>query len=158
MSCQATDEDIESETREREKETVKEKEETVNKNPNGSALPQQQTTQTELLSNYVPIRPAPPKEPVLFLITSQAGTSTIPPQTTKQSDIVVSPTSTVGRTPPPIYKTLKPPVVSGEPFLPQRVAVKSSPPSLPVQQTIPSLKLSTGPSPLVSPVESRYVA
>ena len=176
MSCQATDEDIKNETREREKEREKERErekeketkkekekekekdkaETVNLNQNLSVPPWQQTAQTNILQNYVPIRPAPPKEVVNTFTSSQTGTMSLTVQRTKQSDVSISPLSPI-KSPPPIYKTLKPPVGSGEPFLPERVAVMSSPPSLPVQQTLPNLELQTGTPPLTSPVNSRFV-
>lgn len=153
MSCQATFEDIENETRN------KEKEKTLNRNQNGSSTPKQQTEQSDILKNYIPIRPAPTKESINNSGVLQTPSSSVCQQTiSKQSDIVVSPVTSAGKTPPVIYRTLKSPVESGLPLLPQRVALKSSPPSLPVQQTISSLKSSQETAPLLaSPSESRYV-
>ncbi|XP_078348189.1 histone-lysine N-methyltransferase SETDB1-like isoform X2 [Oculina patagonica] len=153
MSCQATFEDIEHETRNNEKE----KEKTLEKSQNGSSPPKQQIEQRDILQKFVPIRPAPTKDSIYNSSTLQTATLSVPQQTiSKPLDIVVSSASSAAKTPPVIYRTLKSPVESGAPFLPQRVALKSSPPSLPVQQAIPSLKSSPGTSSsLVSPVNSR---
>ena len=146
MSCQATFEDIENETRDREKEK------TLNRNQNSSSTPKQQTEQTDILKSYVPIRPAPAKESINNSVVLQAPTSSVSQPTSsvlqqtiisKQSEVVVSPVTSAGKTPPVIYRTLKSPVESGLPLLPQRVALNSSPPSLPVQQVVSSLKSSS---------------
>ena len=153
MSCQATFEDIESETRDREKEK------TLNRNQNSSSTPKQQTEQSDILKSYVPIRPAPVKESINNSVVLQTPTSSVLQQTiSKQSEVVVSPVTSAGKTPPVIYRTLKSPVESGLPLLPQRVALNSSPPSLPVQQEISSLKSSSAvASSLVSPGDNKYV-
>ena len=153
MSCQATFEDIESETRDREKEK------TLNRNQNSSSTPKQQTEQSDILKSYVPIRPAPVKESINTSVVLQTPTSSVLQQTiSKQSEVVVSPVTSAGKTPPVIYRTLKSPVESGLPLLPQRVALNSSPPSLPVQQEISSLKSSSAAaSSLVSPGDNKYV-
>ncbi|XP_068673501.1 histone-lysine N-methyltransferase SETDB1-like isoform X1 [Montipora foliosa] len=66
--------------------------------------------------------------------------------TSRPSDIVLSVSSvtTSTTTPPVIYRTLKSPVISGAPMLPQRVALKSSLASLPVQQSFTGVKPSLG--------------
>ena len=149
MSCQATFEDIENETRD------KDKEEMPNTSQNNNL-----SVQRDILQNYVPIRPAPVKESTHTCNsgTLQTATSSVHLQTiSKQPDVVSSVTS-AGKTPPVIYRTLKSPVVSGVSFVPQRVALKSSPPSLPVQQAMSSLKSSTATaSSLVSPGDNRYM-
>ena len=159
MSCQASFEEIENETRDKEEEKVQEK--TLNRSQNYSSPPQQQTEreQRDILQKYVPIRPAPLKDPLHDSGTLQTATSSVPQQTiSKPSELVVSSVSSAAKTPPIIYRTLKSPVESGAPFLPQRVALKSSPPSLPVQQAISSIKSSSGASSsLVSPGDSKYV-
>ncbi|KAJ7373631.1 Histone-lysine N-methyltransferase [Desmophyllum pertusum] len=150
MSCQATFEDIENETRD------KDKEEMPNTSQNNNL-----SVQRDILQNYVPIRPAPVKESTHTCNsgTLQTATSSVHLQTiSKQPDVVSSVTS-AGKTPPVIYRTLKSPVVSGVSFVPQRVALKSSPPSLPVQQAMSSLKSSTATaSSLVSPGDNRSSA
>lgn len=155
MSCQATFEEIEHETRNNEKE----KEKTLEKSQNGSSPPKQQIEQRDILQKYVPIRPAPVKDSIHTCNsgTLQTATSSVPQQTiSKQTEVVVSSVSSVAKTPPVIYRTLKSPVESGAPFLPQRVALKSSPPSLPVQQAISKSPSGTASS-LVSPGDNRYV-
>ena len=155
MSCQATFEDIENETRDREKEK------TLNRNQNtcSSSTPKQQTEQSDILKSYVPIRPAPAKESINNSAVLKTPTSSVPQQTiNKQSEAVVSPVTSAGKTPPVIYRTLKSPVESGLPLLPQRVALNSSPPSLPAQQVVSSLTSSSAvASSLVSPVDNRCV-
>ena len=153
ISCQATFEDIENETGD------KEKEKTLNRNQNIPSTPKQQTEQTDIMKSYIPIRPAPAKESVNNSVVLPTPTSSVVQQTiSKQSEVVVSSVTSAGKTPPVIYRTLKSPVESGLPLLPQRVALKSSPPSLPVQQAISSLKASsTAASSLVSPGDNRYV-
>ena len=79
--------------------------------------------------------------------------------TSRPSDIVLSVSSvtTSTTTPPVIYRTLKSPVISGAPMLPQRVALKSSLPSLPVQQSFTGVKPSLGSvMSVASPTEFRY--
>ena len=145
MSCQATFEDIESETQahhEKEKDKI-----------------QTQTTNSDISSNNLPDKPA-----IAVGSTQQSGillTATLAKATTsaisKQSDVALSSVSSAGKAPPVIYRTLKSPVTSGAPLLPQRVALKSSAPSLPVQQTVSSVKPSNGTaSSVVSPSEVRY--
>ena len=153
MSCQATFEDIENETCDREKEK------TLNRNQNSSSTAKQQTEQSDILKNYVPIRPAPVKESInSSVVVLQTPTSSVLQQTiSKQSEVVASSVTSAGKTPPVIYRTLKSPVESGLPLLPQRVALKSSPPSLPVQQVISSLQSSSGAAPSVSSGDNRYV-
>ena len=153
MSCQATFEDIDNETRD------KEKEKTLNQNQNISSTPKQQTEQSDIMKSYVPIRPAPAKEPVNNSVVLQTPTSSVVQQTiSKQSEVVVSSETSAAKPPPVIYRTLKSPVESGLPLLPQRVALKSSPPSLPVQQVVSSLKSSSAAvSSPVSPSDNRYV-
>lgn len=131
----------------------------MNRNQNISSAPKQQTEQSDIMKSYVPIRPAPAKEPVNNPTVLQTPTSSVVQQTiSKQSEVVVSSVTSPGKTPPVIYRTLKSPVESGLPLLPQRVALKSSPPSLPVQQVISSLKSSSAAtSSPVSPGDNRYV-
>ena len=152
MSCQAIFEDIENETRDREKEK------TLDKKQNSSPTPKQQTEQSDILKSYVPIRPAPSKESINNSVVLQTPISSALQQTiSKQSDVVAPSVTSAGKA-PVIYRTLKSPVESGLPLLPQRVALKSSPPSLPVQQVISSLKSSSTPdSSLVSPDDNRFV-
>ena len=155
MSCQATFDDIENET------SDKEREKTLNRNQNSSSTAKQQTEQSEILKNYVPIRPAPAKELINSSLVVQTPTSSILQQTiSKQSEVAVTSLTSAGKTPPVIYRTLKSPVESGLPLLPQRVALKSSPPSLPVQQVLSNLKSTSGAaSSLVSPSDNanRYM-
>lgn len=155
MSCQATFDDIENET------SDKEREKTLNRNQNSSSTAKQQTEQSEILKNYVPIRPAPAKELINSSLVVQTPTSSVLQQTiSKQSEVAVSSLTSAGKTPPVIYRTLKSPVESGLPLLPQRVALKSSPPSLPVQQVLSNLKSTSGAaSSLVSPSDNanRYM-
>jgi len=153
MSCQATFDDIENET------SDKEKEKTLNKNQNSSSTAKQ-TEQSEILKNYVPIRPAPAKESMNSSLVLQTPTSSVLQQTiNKQSEVAVSSLTSAGKMPPVIYRTLKSPVESGLPLLPQRVALKSSPPSLPVQQVLSNLKSTSGAASLVSPSDNinRYI-
>ena len=156
MSCQVTDKDIESETQ---AQNEKEKENTPSISGNEKAPVQTQAPHADIAQNNLPVKSTP-----VMGSTQQSSTlptvtlSKSPPTINRPTDIAISSVSTSGTTPPVIYRTLKSPVTSGAPLLPQRVALKSSPPSLPVQQSVTAAKPSPGNvSSVVSSSEARYV-
>ena len=159
MSCQATFEDIESETK---AQHGTDKDQTLDTTQNDKTPVQSQSSHSDTLRNHLPIKPTPTTaigstQPsvTLQIVTSSKSLPTL----SKQSEVAVSSVTSVGKTPPVIYRTLKSPVTSGAPLLPQRVALKSSPPSLPVQQSMSSVKSSSAPvSSVVSPSDVRYVS
>ncbi|XP_073245234.1 histone-lysine N-methyltransferase SETDB1-like isoform X3 [Porites lutea] len=153
MSCQATFEDIASETQASQEKTDK----TGDKSRNDNYIPQPQTANTDTLLKHTCTSAAVSTQQSNAIKTVPVSKPP-PPTTPKQSDIALHSVSSAGKTPPVIYRTLKSPVTSGAPLLSQRVALKSSPPSLPVQQAVPSVKpsgTSGSTSSLVSPREVR---
>ena len=154
MSCQATFEDIASETQASQEKTDK----TGDKSRNDNYVPQPQTANTDTLLKHTCTSAAVSTQQSNSIKTVPVSKPP-PPTTSKQSDIALHSVSSAGKTPPVIYRTLKSPVTSGAPLLSQRVALKSSPPSLPVQQAVPSVKpsgTSGSTSSVVSPREVRY--
>lgn len=179
MSCQATSKEIESETG---LQVGKEKENAQNTSEYGNTSKQLHSFQSNTSKGAVAVPSTSsasvsvPHENTTQALTisknlstvtrtSDSGAKSLPPRletvpkpkrtTSKLSDVAHSTTSTT--TPPVIYRTLKSPVISGAPLLPQRVALKSSPPSLPVQQSFTAVKPSLGNViPLVSPTDMRY--
>lgn len=156
MSCQVTDKDIESETK---AQNEKEKENTPSTSQNEKAPVQTQTPHADTAQNNLPVKSTPVRGSTQQSSTLPTVTlSKSPPTISRPTDIAISSVSTSGTTPPVIYRTLKSPVTSGAPLLPQRVALKSSPPSLPVQQSVTAVKPSPGNvSSIVSSSEARYV-
>ena len=158
MSCQANDKDIESETQ---VQREKEKDNTPSTSQNEKAPVQTQASHAAIAQNNLPVtcKPTPVMASTQQTNTLQTVTSLKPPPTiSTPTDIVSSSVSTSGTNPPVIYRTLKSPVTSGAPLLPQRVALKSSPPSLPVQQSVTAVKPSPGNvSSILSPSEARYI-
>ena len=183
MSCQATSKDIENETglqAAKEKETLQNTSERGNTStqshsfqsntskgnvsvPSTSSalvsIPRENTTPALTISKTLSLATRP-SESVSKSLPTRLDTVPKPKQTTsKPSDVARSFVSTsTTTTPPVIYRTLKSPVISGAPLLPQRVALKSSPPSLPVQQSFrAAVKSSLGNGiPVVSPTDVRY--
>ncbi|XP_074605826.1 histone-lysine N-methyltransferase SETDB1-like isoform X4 [Acropora palmata] len=185
MSCQATSKDIENETglqAAKEKETLQNTSERGNTStqshsfqsntskgnvsvPSTSSalvsIPRENTTPALTISKTLSLA-TKPSESVSKSLPTRLDTVPKPKQTTsKPSDVARSFVSTsTTTTPPVIYRTLKSPVISGAPLLPQRVALKSSPPSLPVQQSFrAAVKSSLGNGiPVVSPTDVRASA
>ena len=182
MSCQATSKDIENETG---LQAAKEKETLQNTSERGNASTQPHSFQSNTSKGTVsvPLRSSAsvsmprenttpaltisktlssvtrPSESVSKSLPTRLDTVPKPKQTTsKPADVAHSFVTTSTTTPPVIYRTLKSPVISGAPLLPQRVALKSSPPSLPVQQSFTAaVKSSLGSGiPVVSPTDVRY--
>lgn len=185
MSCQATSKEIESETG---LQAAKEKEKLKNTSERGNtstqphsfqsntskgtfsipstssasaSMPRENTTPALTISKTLS-SVTRPSESVSKSLPTNLETVPKPKQTTtsKLSDVAHSLTTTSTTTPPVIYRTLKSPVISGAPLLPQRVALKSSPPSLPVQQSFTAaVKSSLGNGiPVVSPTDVRASA
>lgn len=155
MSCQATFEDIESETRAQQD---KDKANTSSASQNAKSIIQPQASHSEILQTELQVKSIPVT--VLTQPSSTSQTITLSkslPTVSKPTNIAlpsVSTTATTGTTPPVIYRTLISPAASGVPSLPQRVALKSSPPSLPVQKSLSAVKPSPGNvSSVVSPAE-----
>lgn len=155
MSCQATFEDIESETQaQRERDT----DDALNAGPIDKTLMQPQTSHSDTSPSHLPVKSTAMVSSQQSPTSQTVTLSKSQPTVSRPSEITLSSASSTGKAPPVIYRTLKSPVTSGAPLLPQRVALKSSPPSLPVQQSIPSVKSSTGTvSSIVSPGEIRYL-